>query len=81
MGKGSQELKGDPKYDRNVNLHSIAAVRSQLAFEPVTGKINMYHIFSEKDMEETQHAKANDSMPHSPKILSELPLLLPVLAL
>lgn len=32
-------------------------------------------------MEEIQHAKANDSMPHSSQILSELPLFLPVLAL
>lgn len=82
LGKGSQELKGDPKYDRNVNLHSTAAVQSQLALNELQWRLkNMYHILSEKDMEEIQHAKANDSMPHSSQILSELPLFLPVLAL
>lgn len=27
LGKGSQELKGDPKYDRNFNWHSEAGTK------------------------------------------------------
>lgn len=50
LGKEIQELKGDPKYDRNVNLHSTVGVQAQLALNQLQERLkNMFHIFSEKE--------------------------------
>lgn len=76
-GKGSQELKGDPKYDRNVNLHSIAGGTIPICFEPIPGKAERYvpHLFWERNGE-TRYAKLTMHAPRSSPIVSEFTLLL-----
>lgn len=90
LGKGSQELKGDPKYDRNFNLLSGAGTKSD--WESIMEKAERHQIFAEEievDLlihpwhcssegrrgERDTGWSSNDSMAHSSQILNLLSLL------
>jgi hypothetical protein len=84
LGKGSQELKGDPKYDRNFNLHLTGCIQSRLVvnhlwkrWHTIIQNTSYSGSLSRKEMDwETWHDQVNDSMFHSSQILSEFTLLL-----
>lgn len=79
LGKGSQELKGDPKYDTNVNLHSAAGRQSRLALNQLQERFKdtPQHKFSQKEMEICNWQNELDSTPPASQIWSGCSLFLP----